>query len=154
MSIWSERDLPVLRYLHEHPPHHDMLSTNWQSKEPHPDLPALTEQDVHVAVETLVDEGLVSYRNDSRNTAGGVHWIDIQVTGAGLQALGQWPVFDMLSSPEELGLLLDGLAEMAATEDEESNLRQAARTARAKSAEAVRSVAASALGAIVRSQLG
>ncbi len=153
MSVWSARDLPVLRYLYEHPPRQEMLSTNWQSKAPHPDLPGLTEQDVHVAVETLVDEGLVHYRNDSWNTAGGVHWIGIQVTGAGLQALGHWPVFDMLTSPEELGLLLDRLAEMAATEEEESNLRKAARTAHAKSAEALRSLAAGAVGAIVRSQL-
>jgi hypothetical protein len=154
MSVWSDRDLRVLRHLHEQPPRHEMLSTNWQGKSPRPDLHELTEQDVHVAVETLVDEGLVSYRDDSWNSAGGVHWIGIQVTGAGLQALGEWPVFDMLTSPEELGLLLDGLAEIAATDEEESNLREAAKTARAKSAEAVRSLAAGALRALVRSQLG
>jgi hypothetical protein len=154
MSVWSDRDLRVLRYLHEHPPRHEMLTTNWQSKAPHDELPGLTEQDVHVAVETLVDEGLVHYRDDSWNSAGGVHWMGIQVTGAGLQALGQWPVFDMLTSPEELGLLLDGLAQVAATDEEESNLHEAARSARGKSAEALRSVAAGALGALVRSQLG
>jgi hypothetical protein len=153
MSVWSDRDLPVLRYLHEHAPRDELLSTNWHSKAAHPDLPGLTEQDVHVAVETLVDEGLIHYRNDSWNTAGGVHWIGLQITGSGLQALGQWPVFDMLTSPEELGLLLDGLAEMAATEEEENNLREAATTARSKSADALRSLAAGALGAIVRSQL-
>ena len=154
MSVWSERDLPVLEYLHQHPPANEMLSTNWQSKDPRPELPHLTEQEVHVAVETLVDEGLVSYRNDSWNSAGGVHWIGLQVTGAGLQALGEWPVFNMLTSPEELALLLDGLAEMAATDEEESNLREAAKTARGKSAEALRSLAAGALRAVVRSQLG
>ncbi len=82
-----------------------------------------------------------------------MHWIGIQVTGTGLQALGQWPVFDVLTSPEELGLLLDGLAEMAVGGGR-GNLREAARTARAKSAEALRSLAAGALGALVRSQLG
>lgn len=154
MSVWSTRDLPVLRYLQEHPVRHEILATNWQSEVPHPDLPGLTEQDVHVAVETLVDEGLVHYRDDSWDTAGGVHWIGIQVTGAGLQALGQWPVFDMLTSPDALGALLGGIAQVAATDEEEVNLREAARTARGKSAEALRSLVDGALGALVRSQVG
>lgn len=154
MSVWTERDFVVLRYLHDHPPRDGYFSTNWTSKKPHPDLPQLTEQDVHVAIETLDDEGLIQYRNDHWNASGGVHWIDLQVSGAGLQALGQWPVFDALGSPEELGQLLDALADIAATDEEENNLRKAAATARSKGREALQSLAAGAIGAVVRGQIG
>jgi hypothetical protein len=152
VSTWAKRDLPVLYWLHETPLRGRILSTNYQSDRPHPDLPGLSERDVHVSVETLADEGLVSYANQSWTMSGRVSWMKVQVTGAGLQALGEWPVFDMLGTPEALGRLLDGLAEMAASDEEESNLRAAAGVARTKGAEALRTIATGALGAIVRSQ--
>jgi hypothetical protein len=62
-------------------------------------------------------------------------------------------VFDVLTSPAELGQLLEALAELAANGEEKTNLRTAARSARAKTAEALQSLAAGALGAVVRSQL-
>ena len=154
MTTWADRDLPVLYWLHEKPPYHEALRTNWLQDSPHPDLPALTERDVHVSVETLADEGLVSYSDQSWASGGGVHWIGFHVTGAGLQALGEWPVFDMLGTPEALGRLLDALADMAQSDEEEGNLRAAAQTARSKGAEVLRSIASGALGAVVRSQIG
>jgi hypothetical protein len=153
MSVWTDRDYVVLRWLHDHPPYAEVLRTNWMSREPHTDLPELTDQDVHLAVETLHDEGLVDYRDRSWDSAGGVSWTAFQVSGAGLQALGEWPVFEVLTSPAELGRLLDALAELAPSEEEDTNLRTAARTARTKTAEALQSLAAGAVGAIVRSQL-
>lgn len=36
MSVWSERDLPVLYWLQENPPEHGLLSTNWMQDNPHP----------------------------------------------------------------------------------------------------------------------
>jgi hypothetical protein len=153
MSVWTDRDFVVLRWLHQHPPYAEILRTNWMSRERHLDLPELTEQDVHLAVETLHDDGLVDYRDQTWDSAGGVHWTAFQVSGAGLQALGEWPVFDVLTSPAELGQLLEALAELAANGEEETNLRTAARSARAKTTEALQSLAAGALGAVVRSQL-
>jgi hypothetical protein len=154
VSVWTDRDLVVLEYLHHHPRHEGIVSTNCARKQPHPDLPSLSQQDVHVAIETLADEGLVSYRTASWSSGGGVHWIDLQVTGSGLQALGEWPVFEALNSPEELGGLLDALAEMAATDEEESNLHQAASVARSKGKDALQALVAGAFSAITRSHLG
>jgi hypothetical protein len=119
---------------------------------PHPALPELSERDVHVSVETLADEGLVTYADRQYESGGGVDWMQFQVSGAGLQALGDWPVFDMLQTPEALGRLLDALADLASSEEEESNLRTAASTARSKGAEALRSLASGALSAVIRSQ--
>lgn len=154
MTTWSVRDLPVLYWLQENPPRDGLLATNWLNDTPHPALPGLSEREVHVSVETLAEEGLVSYSDQSWATGGGVHWAQFQVTGAGLQALGEWPVFDMLGAPEALGRLLDALAEMATSDEEESNLRGAAGVARSKGGEALRSVASGALRAVIRSQIG
>lgn len=152
MSVWSERDLPVLYWLQENPPEHGLLSTNWMQDNPHPALPELSERDVHVSVETLADEGLVTYTDREYESGGGIHWMQFQVSGAGLQALGEWPIFDMLQTPEALGRLLDALADMASSDEEESNLRTAASTARSKGADALRSLASGALSAVIRSQ--
>jgi hypothetical protein len=154
VTTWADRDLPVLYWLQEKPPEHGLLTTNWRRDTPHPDLPGLTEQDVHVSVETLADEGLVSYAKQEAEGGGDVLWMQFQVTGSGLQALGEWPVFGVLGTPEELGRLLDALAEMAASDEEEGNLRAAASTARSKGADALRTVASGALSAVVRSQIG
>jgi hypothetical protein len=153
MSIWTDRDAIVLHWLHENPPYAEILHTAL-SIEPHPDVPGLSQRDVHLAVETLIDEDLLHY-NDERWASGpSVLWTGLHVSGAGLQALGEWPTFDALSSPAELGQLLDALAELAPTEEEESNLRRAAKTARARSGEAIQALAAGAFGALARGQLG
>jgi hypothetical protein len=120
---------------------------------PHSALPELSERDVHVSVETLADEGLVTYADKQYEGGGGVYWTQFQVSGAGLQALGEWPVFDMLGAPQALGRLLDALADMAASDEEESNLRTAASAARSKGAEALRSAASGALRGVLRSQI-
>jgi hypothetical protein len=154
VSTWAERDLPVLYWLHEKPPQRGVLTTNWRRDTPHPDMPDLTERDVHVSVETLADERLVDYAQQEAAGGGDVMWMQFQVTGAGLQALGEWPVFDVLGTPEALGRLLDALADMATSDEEESNLRAAASVARSKGEEALRSIASGALSAVVRSQIG
>ena len=57
---------------------------------------------------------LVSYTDESGRSGGGAHWTDFQVTGAGIQAPGEWPVFDMLRTPEALGRVLGALGDSAA----------------------------------------
>lgn len=91
MSLWTDRDLPVLRFLYDHPPYEGMFETDRLSGEPHSDLPQLTKQDVHVAVETLHDAGYLDFANREGESAGGVLWMDVLVTGAGKQVLGEWP---------------------------------------------------------------
>ena len=153
MSLWANRDLPVLRFLHDHPPYHGMLETNRLSEKPHSDLLQLTEQDVHLAVQTLHDAGYVDFVNRESESSGGVLWQDILVTGAGKQVLGEWPLFEALGSPAELAAILDRLAEMAATDEEESNLRKAASSARERGVDGLKTLTAGVLGAYVRLQI-
>lgn len=63
MSVWTDRDAVVLRWLHESPPYAEMPHTTLSSEQ-HPDVPGLSQLDVHLAVETLADEGLLHYSND------------------------------------------------------------------------------------------
>lgn len=154
MSAWSERDLRVLRWLHDSPAEHGMLATNWNSEAEHPDLPGLSDRDVHVSVETLADAGLVSYSTQNLESSGGVLWLEFQVSGAGLQALGEWPAFEMLETPENLGRLLEAFADMAPSDEEEGNLRTAAATVRSKAPEAVRGLATAVVSGLVRAHIG
>jgi hypothetical protein len=133
MSVWTDRDAVVLRWLHESPPSAETLHTTL-STEPHPDLLGLSQQDAHLAVETLADEDLLHY-NDERWASGpSALWTGLHVSGAGLQALGEWPTFDALSSPAELGQVLDALAEQLASTDEEESKPRCSSAARFGSA--------------------
>lgn len=55
MTLWEERDLPVLRGLLENPPADGVLRIHALSEEPYEPLPALTQAQAYVAVETLRD---------------------------------------------------------------------------------------------------
>lgn len=61
MSVWTDRDAIVLRWLHESPPSNEILRTTL-GHEPHPDLPGLAQRDVHLAVETLIDDDLLHFQ--------------------------------------------------------------------------------------------
>jgi hypothetical protein len=153
MSVWTDRDAIVLRWLHESPPSNEILRTTL-GHEPHPDLPGLSQRDVHLAVETLIDDDLLHSNDVTWSSGPSFTWTRLHVSGAGLQALGEWPTFDALSSPAQLGQLLDALADMAPNDEEESNLRQAGKTVRAKSGEVLQALAAGAFGALARGHLG
>lgn len=81
-------------------------------------------------------------------------WVGLQVSGQGLQAVGQWPAFETLENPAELADLLEKLAGLAASDEEEENLRSAAKTVRSKAPDILRGFTSAALQAAVRSQLG
>jgi hypothetical protein len=83
MSLWDERDEPVLRYLNEHPVEHGILWTNWRSQEPHADLPHLTEAQFERAVETLHDAGYVAWEHQEGEGGGGRARQGVLVTGKG-----------------------------------------------------------------------
>jgi hypothetical protein len=125
MTLWSERDGPVLVNLLETPPPDNMLATNWRSESARPGL-KMNERQFHLAVARLHDAGFVSYESWEWEGSGGVYWMNFFVTGRGKQALGYWPLFDALGDPGQLADLLDRLAADAPTEEEASNLRRAA----------------------------
>jgi hypothetical protein len=154
MSLWTERDEPVLRWLSENPPHGNFLSTNWMHDGPDERLPQLTQAGFHRAVETLHDAGYVSSDGGMYESGGGVHFALFQVTGAGKQALGLWPRFDALGEPAELAAILDALAENAPTEEEASNLKRAANAVRKTAPGVIRGLVVTGLSVGARGLLG
>lgn len=154
MTLWDDRDEPVLRHLAEHPPENGMLETQYRSEQPRPGLPALTEADFHRAVEVLGDAGYLAWSGDEGEGGGRRYYFDFQLTGAGKRVLGLWPRLDALASPEELAAILAALADKASTEEERSALQGSADIARRTVPELLRSALSGALGALVRSQLG
>jgi hypothetical protein len=153
MSVWRERDLPVLRLLDANPPQHEMLQTDWRSTAPHPSLQELTQQDFHYSVETLRDAGYVRCDKQEWEGSGGVIWLSFQVTGAGKQVLGEWPLFEVLGQPKQLAAVLDELAKRSASDEEEENLHHAAEAVRGMGGEALEQFAAGALSQLIRSGL-
>ncbi|HEY7950156.1 MAG TPA: hypothetical protein VID51_04900 [Solirubrobacterales bacterium] len=104
--------------------------------------------------ETLADADLVNYSKQNPESSGGVYWAHFQVSGAGLQAIGEWPAFEMLETPEGLGHLLEAFAEMAPTDEAEGNLRSAATTVHSKAPEAVRGLTTAVFSGLIRAHLG
>lgn len=153
MSLWRERDLPVLKWLDANPPQHEMLQTDWMSAAPHPGLPELAQQAFHYSVETLRDAGYVRCEGQEWEGSGGVIWFGFQVTGAGKQVLGEWPLFEVLGQPRQLAAVLDELAKRTASDEEEENLRNAAETVRGLGAEALEQLAAGVLAQLIRSAM-
>lgn len=154
MSVWERRDEPVLRHLHDNPPYQGILWTDSFSEQPYTDLPHLTEAEVEQAVQTLHDAGYVAWEAEQGEGGGGRYRQRFFVTGAGKQVLGEWPRFDALGEPAELAAVLDGLAELAPTEEEARNFRKTAGLLRRGSTVAIGALLKGALGAAMRGALG
>lgn len=78
----------------------------------------------------LADVGYVAWAHESYAASGGVTFTGLHVTGRGLQALGQWPMLDTMTTPASLAHLLDALADYAADADKAQTLQAAAKHAR------------------------
>jgi hypothetical protein len=150
VKTWLERDLPVLQYLAEHPPEGGLLFANWDQTEPDERMPELSQAAFHRAVVTLHDDRLVTWEKAGSETGGGVHWTRFQVTGEGMQALGEWPMFEALGQPLRLAALLETLAKNAASDEEQANLESAASRVRGLAPELLRSVVVGALQSLAR----
>lgn len=153
-SIWERRDLPVLQTLATSDD--SGLRAGFLSLS---DTPGghfgldLTGGEIHDAILALEDAGYVEARVTYESGPSPV-FTQLRVTGRGQQALGEWPLFDEIASPETLALLLERLAEEAPSEEEGTNLRQAARYARSLGAASLRAVAIGALSQLAKGQLG
>ena len=155
MTIWERRDFPVLQALAK--------STDEDLREGFLSLGGtggkrlglddLADDEIHDAILTLGDAGYVEARVEY-HTGGGAIFTHLRLTGRGLQALGEWPLFDEISSPETLAMLLEHLAEEAPSDEEEANLRRAARYARSVSASTLKAAAVGATSQLARIALG
>ena len=154
MSLWAIRDEPVLRHLAEHPPRDNAIWTHSRSHEPRPELPVVTEREFHRSVLILGDAGYVANEDGQYDGGGGCVFTHFQVTGAGMEALGLWPMFDELGSPAQLAALLEALGRDAATEEERTNLQRAAGVVRRAAPDVVRAALTGGISASVRAHLG
>jgi hypothetical protein len=159
MTLWAERDEPVLRWLLENPPNGGVLRIWGISGLAHGDapfegIPNLTQAQVYLAIETLRDAGYLASAAGEWSSGGGYTMTHIQVTGRGKQALGLWPRFDSLGEPDDFAAILEGLSAHAPTEEEASNLKTAARAARSAAPALLRALAEAGFSAAARHALG
>jgi hypothetical protein len=153
MTVWERRDFPVLRALATTSDENVRQGFLHLSAEERPLELDLTTEEVYDAVLTLRDADFVE--GDLQHEGGRSALIThFQVTGRGQQALGQWPLFDQLASPETLALLLERLAEEAPSDEEAGNLRRAASYARGLAASTLRAAAIAAFAHLARDHLG
>jgi hypothetical protein len=135
VTIWDDRDLPVLRALaatdhHEIRDGYLILGDDAAREKLGLDLPP---DELERAVFTLRDAGYVAAKPEAK--FGFTH---LHVTGRGMQAIGQWPSFSE-SSPATIAALLDRLAEEAPTDAEAVSARRAASYIRSLAASVVTS---------------
>jgi hypothetical protein len=155
MTVWSDRDLPVLLALTQ-PPDPQVregylsIGHGRGSEALGVDL---DDAVIYDAMLTLGDAGYIDF-DVQLETGPGAHFTHLAVTGGGMQALGQWPLFDAATSPETIALMLEHLAPEAPTEEESTNLRRAADYIRGMAPATFRSLAASAISALIRAHLG
>jgi hypothetical protein len=77
--------------------------------------------------------------------SGGVTFTNILVTGRGMQALGQWPLFEEITSPPTLAAFLERLAERAENPEDADILRRTADYVRSLSGAVLQAAARTAL---------
>jgi hypothetical protein len=155
MSVWTDRDLLVLEALTQAPDtdvREGYLSIGHGRGREALGI-ELDDAAIHDALLTLRDAGYVGFELQLE-TGPGAHLTHLAITGGGLQALGQWPLFDAATSPETIALMLEHLAPEAPSEDESMNLRRAAQYVRGMAPTTFRSLAAGAMSAMIRAHLG
>jgi hypothetical protein len=154
MTLWEQRDFPVLQALagsDDDDIRQGVLQLDAAEKQP---LGLdLTTEEIYDAVLVLADAGYIE-GNLQHESGNSILITRFQVTGQGQQALGEWPLFDQLASPQTLALLLERLAEEAPSEEEAGNLRRAARYARGLAAPTVRAALIGAATHLARHYAG
>jgi hypothetical protein len=156
MSVWEERDLPVLRALATS--EDETLRTDgWLSVTEGERSEVLGLEldgaEIHDSILTLIEAGYVD-SSVGYSGGGGASFSRLQVTGRGQQALGEWPLFTEIASPLTLASFLERLAEEAPTDEEADNLHRAARYAGSVSAATLRSIAFGVTAHLARLALG
>ena len=156
MTVWERRDLPVLQALATS--RDDNVRSGFVSLHPgtqseHLGLD-LDGAEIHDAILALADAGYVEAANLSYETGPGAIFTGLRVTGRGQQALGEWPLFAEITSPDTLAVLLERLAEEAPTDEEAASMRAAAGYARTVGAGALRALASGALAQLARVAMG
>jgi hypothetical protein len=125
MSYWDEHALPVLAALAASA--HRNVTSGFVSVGHGRAARTLeldmTDVDILQALLALGDAGYLQWNELGYETAPGAHFSGLRVTGAGLQALGQWPYFELLTTPQTLAATFDALSDLVADEERPALLR-------------------------------
>jgi hypothetical protein len=153
MTVWERRDFPVLQALAKSGDENVRNGFLHVSRRGTAPLAIeLSPDEIHESILALGDADYVDF--SLQYSGGGATFTQLHVTGRGQQALGEWPLFDEIASPDTLALLLERLAEEAPSDEEADNLRRAAQYARSLGAASLRALAVSALSQLARVGLG
>ena len=154
MSLWETRDYPVLRAIADSDDTdllHGFLQFGNGKAGERLGL-ELTDDEIYTAVLVLGDADYLAGKVNLE-TGNSAFFSKLRVTGAGQQALGEWPLFGE-PSPATVAALLEQLADEAPTPEDTENARRASRFVMALSREAVqaagRTVVVEATKATVR----
>jgi hypothetical protein len=112
----------------------------------------LTGVDVHQTLLQLRDARYVSFDVEYA-MPDGIAMTHFELTGRGMQVLGEWPRFELLTSPTTLATIIESLAGYASPQ-EAPQMRKAAKTIRGVGASALRAFVTGAGAAAARHALG
>jgi hypothetical protein len=155
LSVWTERDLVVLRALIRS--ENEYVRTGYltigHGRGAEELGASLDDADIHDSLLTLQEAGYADF-DVAYESGPGAHFTHLSITGAGLQVIGEWPLFDAATSPEAIALLLERLAPEAPTDEETTNMGRAATYVRSLAPGVFRGFVTGAISAIMRSRLG
>jgi hypothetical protein len=141
VTTWERRDHPVLDVLAQGVENDRVALGRDRGRALGLDL---DEDELFLAMLTLRDAGFV--KADMREEAsGGITFTNILVTGRGMQALGQWPLFEEITSPVTLAAFLERLAKQAESPEDADTLRRTADYVRSLSSVVLQAAARGAL---------
>jgi len=155
VTVWTERDLPVLRFVADQLGGGSIFATAWCDNERrHPDLPGLGVVDVEYSIDTLVEAGYVSFDDREPNAVGETFWIGLAATGQGLRTLGEWPTLAGVDDPTSFAALLAALHGKAADPEQARALETVSRQVGKLSLAAFRGALVGAATTLARARLG
>jgi hypothetical protein len=111
VTLWGQRDLPVLRFLFEN----KAARVEWFSPRNLVSELGLSRREINLAMQALRDDECITWANEYGDGEGGFDFRDILVLGNGMRALNQWPSEPGLT-PERLASKLEQLSQDAPPE--------------------------------------
>lgn len=125
MSFWDEQALPVLAAIADSSDGHLRAGFLQVGRGRAARTLALELSDAHVyqALLALNDAGYVQWRQMHLQTGPGAAFSGLAITGAGQQALGQWPYFELFTNPQTLAMVFEALADLVPADERSALLR-------------------------------
>lgn len=111
------------------------------------------DAEMHQALLVLGDAGYVEWADLTYETGPGAVFSGLRITGRGQQVRGQWPFFDVMTSPQTLAMTFEALADLV-TEEERSALLRARDKVLTLSVATVKTAAIAGGSQITRNALG